>query len=309
MSKSEQRSSLRKADIIVACPGRLIDLMSDGSCNLSNVTYLVLDEADRMLDMGFEPDIRKIIAAIPAHRQTAMFSATWPRSVQVLAKDFLSSSFVRVVVGAEKLAANVRVQQLVEVTRGIDVRKHRLLDLLSKYYNTKGKILIFVLYKAEAPMLQKLLTSRNYACDSLHGNLTSVQRALALENFKKGRPPILIATDVAARGLDIPSVEYVINFSFPLTVEDYVHRIGRTGRAGATGISHTFFEPHDRHLCGALVGVLRQAKANIPEDLLAFGATTKRKEPKLGKIVIPPVGEQKTNGHITFDDSESEESS
>jgi ATP-dependent RNA helicase DBP3 len=304
LDKRKQVQQIRRADIIVACPGRLLDHLGDGSCDLSQVSYLVLDEADRMLDMGFEPDIRKIISQVKQERQTAMFSATWPKSVQCLANDFLSSP-VRIVVGSEKLAANGRVQQIVEVTNGEEERKRKLLGLLSKYHK-KGKVLVFVLYKHEAPTLERLLNSRGYPCGSIHGNKTSPARAEALECFKQGKPSILVATDVAARGLDIPSVEFVINYSFPLTVEDYVHRIGRTGRAGATGISHTFFEKHDKNLCGALVGVLKQAKADIPEELLAFGIATKKKEPTIGRIDIAPKAAN--SGHITFADSSSEES-
>jgi len=278
----------------VACPGRLLDLVNEGTCDLSDVSYMVLDEADRMLDMGFERDIRKIFSFVKKDRQTLMFSATWPKSIQLLAADFLNNP-IRVVVGSEDLSANSRVEQIVEVIQK-DARDARLFELLKAYHKKGEKMIVFVLYKAEASRLEKLLSSRGFPCTSIHGDKSSPARAEALSAFKRGSPPLMIATDVAARGLDIPKVEYVINFSFPLTVEDYVHRIGRTGRAGANGISHTFFHRDDKSLSGELIGVLRAAKANIPEELKAFGTTTKRKEPKLGKIDL---------GHsaarITFD--------
>jgi ATP-dependent RNA helicase DBP3 len=299
--KEGQRNAFlsSNADIVVACPGRLLDLINEGCCDLSQVSYVVLDEADRMLDMGFERDIRSIFAKVQKKRQTLMFSATWPKSVQLLASEFLDNP-IRVVVGSEDLAANSRVEQIVEVI-DMDARDKRLFELLKSYHKQGEKMLIFVLYKKEATRIETLLTRRGFACTSIHGDKTSPARAQALEAFKKGNPPLMIATDVAARGLDIPKVEYVINYSFPLTVEDYVHRIGRTGRAGATGISHTFFHKHDKALSGELIGVLRTAKANIPEELLAFGTATKKKEPKLGKIDTNYV-----SNRITFEDSDSE---
>jgi ATP-dependent RNA helicase DBP3 len=298
--KEGQRNAFlsSNADIVVACPGRLLDLINEGCCDLSEVSYVVLDEADRMLDMGFERDIRAIFAKVQKKRQTLMFSATWPKSVQLLASEFLVNP-IRVVVGSEDLAANSRVEQIVEVIE-MDARDKRLFELLKSYHKQGEKMLIFVLYKKEATRIEMLLTRRGFACTSIHGDKTSPARAQALESFKKGNPPLMIANDVAARGLDITKVEYVINYSFPLTVEDYVHRIGRTGRAGATGISHTFFHKHDKSLSGELIGVLRAAKAPIPEELLAFGTATKKKEPKLGKIDTNHVANR-----ITFDsDSE-----
>eukprot|EP01127_Copromyxa_protea_P009292 TRINITY_DN2177_c0_g1_i2.p1 TRINITY_DN2177_c0_g1~~TRINITY_DN2177_c0_g1_i2.p1 ORF type:complete len:540 (-),score=188.92 TRINITY_DN2177_c0_g1_i2:24-1643(-) len=294
--KDPQRRAFKnsQADVVVACPGRLLDLIQEGAVDLSEVDYMVLDEADRMLDMGFERDIRQIFGMIQKKRQTLMFSATWPKSVQILAGEFLDNP-IRVVVGSEDLTANSRVEQIVEVI-DMEKRDDRLLTLLKQYHKKGEKIIVFVLYKKEAGRIETLLQRRGFNCCSIHGDKSSVLRAEALANFKKGSPPIMIATDVAARGLDIPKVEYVLNYSFPLTVEDYVHRIGRTGRAGATGISHTFFHKHDKSLSGELIGVLRQAKANIPEELLAFGTATKKKEPKLGKIDL-----NQTNSRITFD--------
>jgi len=148
--------------------------------------------------------------------------------------------------------------------------------------------------------LENFLNRRGWKAISIHGDKNQNQRNVALQQFISGKSPLLIATDVAARGLDIPKVEYVINYSFPLTVEDYVHRIGRTGRAGATGISHTFFQKFDKAHTGGLVAILKQAKQHVPEELLAFGVATKKKEPTVGRINLDATQSK----HITFDDSD-----
>jgi ATP-dependent RNA helicase DBP3 len=264
--KQQQKAELRAgADVVVATPGRLLDLIEEGALNLSEIKIVVLDEADRMLDEGFEPAIRSIISKCPGNasssgsysgvRQTIMFSATWPEEIRALAHSFLRDSAIRVTVGSEELAANHRVTQIVEVVQAFEKSK-KLFQILEKYHKSrKNKILIFVLYKKEAVMLQDSLKAKGYTAGAIHGDKGQFDRMESLEAFKNGSVPLLIATDVAARGLDIPQVEYVINYSFPLTVEDYVHRIGRTGRAGATGTSHTFFTDFDKGLAGALVGV------------------------------------------------------
>jgi len=303
VAKFDQVKALRGgAQIIVGCPGRILDLVNEGNCDLSEVDYLVLDEADRMLDMGFERDIRTIFGHVKKQRQTAMFSATWPKAIQQLASEFLTAP-VRVTIGSEDLSANVRVQQIVEVI-DMDNRDARLFELLRKYHDPQQeKILIFALYKKEAARLEIVLNKKGWSCASIHGDKSTPQRSKALEDFKRGNPPLLIATDVAARGLDIPQVAYVINYSFPLTVEDYVHRIGRTGRAGASGISHTFFHKFDKGNSGELIAVLRKAGQDVPEELKAFGTFTKKKEPKLTGKLETNVS---TGGHITFD-SDSDE--
>jgi ATP-dependent RNA helicase DBP3 len=301
-SKAPQKTALRAgAHVIVATPGRLLDLVNEGECNLSEVSYLVLDEADRMLDLGFEKDIRTIIGMTPATRQTLMFSATWPQEVQKLASQFLNNP-IKVTIGTEALTANKNVQQIVEVIED-NARKDRLLQLLSQYHKTrKNKVLVFVLYKKEATYIENFLRQKGWTNASIHGDKSQTDRLEALAAFTTGKIPLLIATDVAARGLDIPKVEYVINYSFPLTIQDYVHRIGRTGRAGAKGISHTFFQQFDKKMAGELVGVLRESNQQVPEDLLKFGVAIKKKEPKLGKI--SQVNE--SNTRITFDSDEDE---
>lgn len=184
-----------------------------------------------MLDKGFENDIRQIVAKTNKNRQTAMFSATWPESVRKLANDFLNNP-MKVVIGSPDLSANNNVTQIVEVIDNPMDKDRCLLNLLKQYHTKKNRILVFVLFKKEAPRVENLLANHGYEVQSIHGDKSQFQRMEVLKAFKDGFYPLLIATDVAARGIDIPNVEYVINYTFPLTIEDYVHRIGRTGRAG-----------------------------------------------------------------------------
>eukprot|EP00986_Skeletonema_menzelii_P000330 scaffold92_cov140-Skeletonema_menzelii.AAC.9 len=316
--KQAQQDVLRKGvDCVVATPGRLKDLVNDRSCDLSKISNLVLDEADRMLDMGFEEDVRFIISQCKdkESRQTAMFSATWPAVIQKLAMEFMVHP-ICVYVGFESivgsngenavddsLSANKRVSQTVEVIDDRE-REPRLRELLKKYTSGKRKndrILVFALYKKEAARLEGTLNRWGYSCASIHGDKTQDKREQALREFKDGSCPILVATDVAARGLDIPDVEVVLNYTFPLTIEDYVHRIGRTGRAGKNGISYTFFQPGDKSHAGELQQVMKQAGQDIPESLMKFGSTIKKKEHKLYGNFGPKAGPMKKAVKITFD--------
>jgi ATP-dependent RNA helicase DBP3 len=230
--KDTQYTALKTANIIVATPGRLNDLVNEGAANLGNVQYLVLDEADRMLEKGFEEEIRKIIGQTKASsRQTLMFTATWPPSVRELAMSFMRDP-VKITIGdnhSGELRANARIEQIVEV---IDPKEKqwRLLQLLKQHQSGKKKddrILVFCLYKKEATRIEEFIRSKGFRVAGIHGDLPQSKRTASLELFKNGTVPILVATDVAARGLDIPAVKVVINVTFPLTAEDYVHRIGR----------------------------------------------------------------------------------
>ncbi|WVN87044.1 ATP-dependent RNA helicase DBP3 [Cryptococcus depauperatus CBS 7841] len=291
VGKEGQVKSLSDRDvrIVVGTPGRLLDLTDQGELDLSSISYLVLDEADRMLDAGFENDIRKIIAHTPDHsagRQTVMFSATWPESVRRLASSFLNDP-VRITVGSDELSANKRIEQFVEVLdspRDKDARLiHHLRSHLKAYPNSAAsptRILVFALYKKEAQRLEYTIRRGGYAVGALHGDMTQDARFKALDLFKTGKQNVLVATDVAARGLDIPDVGLVINVTFPLTTEDFVHRCGRTGRAGKTGKAVTFFtgENHEKSLAGEFMRVLRDAGAQIPKEMDRFPTTIKKKE-------------------------------
>ncbi|GAB2263669.1 hypothetical protein Droror1_Dr00025803 [Drosera rotundifolia] len=281
-SKGPQISALKAGvDIVIGTPGRLKDLIEMGVCHLQDVSFVVLDEADRMLDMGFEPDVRKIFSHTCSVRQMVMFSATWPTAVHELAQEFMDPSPVKVVVGSKDLAANHDVMQIVEVLDD-RARDQRLVALLEKYHHSKvNRVLVFVLYKKEAVYIENMLRQKGWKVVSIHGDKDQNSRTRALSSFKDASCPLLIATDVAARGLDIPDVEVVINYSFPLTTEDYVHRIGRTGRAGKKGVAHTFFTQHNKGLAGELVNVLREAGQVVPASLMKFGTHVKKKESKL----------------------------
>lgn len=194
---------------------------------------------------------------------------------------------------------NIEIVEVIEKHH----RDRQLVELLKKYHASgKNRCLIFVLYKREATVVLNNLLAKGYNAGAIHGDKAQVDRTAALAKFKSGEVPLLIATDVAARGLDIPQVEYVLNYSFPLTVEDYVHRIGRTGRGGRSGISHTFFTDDDKGLAGALVGVLQQANQEVPKEIYKYPLITKKKSDKLYGDFGPKadlVGKKATK--ITFD--------
>jgi ATP-dependent RNA helicase DBP3 len=303
--KDPQVAACRKAHIVVATPGRLNDLIGDGSADLSKAEYVVLDEADRMLDKGFEEAIRQIISQTPKKRQTLMFTATWPPSVRDLASTFMNSP-VRITIGdnqSGELRANVRIKQLVEV---VDPRakEQRLLQLLKQYQSGKNKddrILVFCLYKKEAMRIENFIRMKGFRVGGIHGDLSQEKRSASLAAFKEGHVPLLVATDVAARGLDIPAVKLVINVTFPLTAEDYVHRIGRTGRAGKEGLAITLFTEHDKALSGSLINVLKAANQDVPEDLMKFGTTVKKKEHGAYGAFYKDTDNTKAATKITFD--------
>jgi len=263
---------------VVGTPGRIVDFLSDDTLNLSSVEFFVLDEADRMLDLGFEPQIQEMASRLPTHR-TIMFSATWPSSIQKMASRYLKTPITITIGEAQGEAkACATVQQIIEVINDPNARDPRLRELIQQYHkNRKNRVLIFVLYKKEAVRVEQKVARWGWKVASIHGDKTQLDRTKALAGFKDGSCPLLIATDVAARGLDIPDVEYVINFTFPLTIEDYVHRIGRTGRAGKTGIAHTLFTNNDKSHAGELANVLKLANLPVPEALSNFGCAVKKK--------------------------------
>jgi ATP-dependent RNA helicase DDX3X len=261
---TQLRQIERGCDLLSATPGRLVDLIERGRVSLSNIRYLVLDEADRMLDMGFEPQIRRIVQGedMPGihERQTLMFSATFPRDIQMLAKDFLKD-YIFLSVGRVG-STSENITQKIEYVEDADKRSV-LLDILAM--EPKGGLtLVFVETKRMADMLSDFLIGSNYPATSIHGDRTQREREMALQTFRQGRTPILVATAVAARGLDIPHVTHVVNYDLPSDIDDYVHRIGRTGRAGNTGISTAFFNRGNRNIVRDLIELLREANQDIP---------------------------------------------
>jgi ATP-dependent RNA helicase DBP3 len=201
-----------------------------------------------------------------------MFSATWPPAVRGLADTFMRGP-IRVTVGSDELTANKRVEQRVEVLDDNRAKERRLQAFLREIgagprgKNATDKVLIFALYKKEASRIEETLRRNGFSVTGIHGDMTQPQRMASLDSFKNGVTPLLVATDVAARGLDIPQVEQVINVTFPLTIEDYVHRIGRTARGGRTGRSMTFFTEEDKAHAGELVKILKDSEMPVPEEM------------------------------------------
>ncbi|KAK9251444.1 P-loop containing nucleoside triphosphate hydrolase protein [Lipomyces tetrasporus] len=259
----------RGAEILVGTPGRIIDLLSANSgrvTNLKRVTYLTLDEADRMFDMGFEPQVMKIIGNIRPDRQTVLFSATFPKQMEALARKVLTKP-VEIVVGARSVVAP-EITQIVEV-RPEDTKFVRVLELLGDMYNNDedARTLIFVERQEGADHLLKLLMARGYPCMSIHGGKDQLDRDSTIIDFKNGVVPILVATSVAARGLDVKQLKLVVNYDCPNHMEDYIHRVGRTGRAGNLGTAVTFITPQQDREAVDIAKALKFSQQVVPEPV------------------------------------------
>ena len=244
----------------IATPGRLVDHLQLGNFKLKNITMLTLDEADRMLDMGFSPQLSEILRFLPAKRQSLLFSATWNSDVSELAKKYLNDHLVRVAVGETSQAAKSVNQVLIQTT---EVGKRDL--LLEEINAEKGSILVFAGTQVRAESVANYLEEYGVKVNRIHGGRSQGQRSTALKQFAEGKIKVLIATDIAARGIDVLQIAKVINFDLPQVAEDYIHRIGRTGRAGASGVACTFLATEDKKRWDEIVLLLKKTDSPVPK--------------------------------------------
>jgi len=260
---SQQAKALKAGvDIIVATPGRLIDQKKVLNIDFSKIQFLVLDEADRMLDMGFLPDMKKIISWLPDDRQTLLFSATMPGEIRKLSKDIMKSP---VNVETERQKPTESVEQ-----RAYFLRSNQKVPLIKKIFNTIqwDSCIIFTSTKKGTDELQRLLKKEGIQAASIHGDRTQDERNKALQDFKNGTYPVIVATDVLARGIDIKGVSMIVNYDVPKTSDDYIHRIGRSGRYDQTGIAVTFITKRDNRLFGSIDNIKgnKIKKISVPEN-------------------------------------------
>merc|ERR1719347_2092395 len=302
---SEQIAELKRgAEIIVCTPGRMIDMLAANSgkvTNLKRVTYLVLDEADRMFDMGFEPQVMRVMDNCRPDRQTVMFSATFPRQMEGLARRILMKP-VEVQVGGRSVVSN-EIEQNVEVVEE-DNKFLKLLEVLGKY-TEQGSCLVFVDKQEHADGLLKDLMNASYtSCASLHGGIDQYDRDSTITAFKQGKVQILVATSVAARGLDVKDLILVVNFDCPNHYEDYVHRVGRTGRAGNQGFAYTFITSEQDWYSGEIIKALELSESLVKQDLRDLFTKYKLRMESEGKKVKSGGGFGGTG--FKFDEAEAQ---
>ncbi|KAF9919630.1 hypothetical protein FBU30_010724 [Linnemannia zychae] len=268
--KSQKEQLAKGCDILIATPGRLIDAVERGLVSLSKIKYTVLDEADRILDMGFEPAIRQIMSATDMPKdeslQIALFSATFPSNIQVLARDFLKSDYIRIRIGRIGGTTSDITQKVVKV-EDYD-KEDALIKLLIS--QPPSRTMIFVDSKRRADNLDDILYNKHFPCISLHGDRNQREREAAMDAFKSGRSPILVTTSVASRGLDIKDVLHVINYDMCNDIDEYVHRIGRTARAGNPGLATTFYTDRNTNVAPQLVKLLIECEQVVPDFLQEF---------------------------------------
>jgi ATP-dependent RNA helicase RhlE len=274
---SQIRRLRDKVEIISACPGRLLDHINRGTIDLSKVEVLVLDEADHMFDMGFLPDVRRIVKSLPAQRQTLLFSATMPDDIRKLANDLLKNP-VNIKIGGTAPVESVSHRFYPVQMEG---KTALLKDILDK--TEMESVLIFTRTKSRAKSVALQLDRSGYKVTSLHGNLTQQKRQVALDGFRDGRYEIMVATDIAARGIDVTRISHVINYDMPATTEAYTHRIGRTGRAAKTGDAFTFVTGQDVDLAHSLKRVLGEKLEYKSVDGLTIVMPTSQAGDKTGR--------------------------
>ena len=291
VNKNPQIRALRHgSELVVACPGRLLDLHSTGDIDLSHVEVLVLDEADRMCDMGFLPDIKRILQLLPSNRQNLFFSATMPPDIRGLADQFLHQP-ERVQIGMIAPAKTVE-HALYPVSQ--KQKKNLLLALLPTL--ATGRVLVFTRTKYRARNLARDLGRKGYKVAALQGNMSQNQRVKAMSGFREGKYDMMIATDIAARGLDVAEITHVINFDMPATVDDYTHRIGRTGRARQDGEALTFMIPDDLPLVRRIERLLKKPIERRYLDGFAYGQKSERPAVQADAPAVPTADPTNASG-------------
>jgi ATP-dependent RNA helicase RhlE len=287
------RALQRGVDVLVATPGRLLDLMQQGFVHLDRIETFVLDEADRMLDMGFLPDLRRIIAKLPANRQNLLFSATMPEPIERLAQTILRNP------------ASVRIAPVKATTELIEqsvyfVSREQKSPLLVSYLTERGvtRALVFTRTKRGADRVSRQLNRCGIRAEAIHGDKSQAARQRALSDFKSDRTQVLVATDLAARGIDVDGISHVLNYDIPEEAETYVHRIGRTGRAGASGIAVSFCGPDDRGYLKAIERLTRRA-LNVETDLVASLPPVPAAPPRAPTPKLQAVG-QRPRRHLAM---------
>jgi ATP-dependent RNA helicase RhlE len=281
---AQVRAISNGVDVLVATPGRLLDLMNQGHVNLNHLEFLVLDEVDRMLDMGFIVDVKRIISKLPTHRQSIFLSATMPPKISELAKTLLRHP-VRVEVAPQATTVKLVQQKVLFV----DERNKNavLLELLRR--EDLRCVLIFTRTKRRANKVAEMLTDHGIRADAIHGNKSQGQRTRALENFKSGHARVLVATDIAARGIDVDDISHVINYDMPVDqVDNYVHRIGRTARAGAKGTAYSLCASHERDALREIEDLIRMRIEVMPHSLHSNTARD-----AVGAAARPPPKQQR----------------
>ncbi len=275
-SMQKQLKQLRRRPrLIIGTPGRLNDHLKRNSLKINNTYFLVLDETDRMLDMGFAPQIEQILKYVPKKHQTLLFSATLPQNIIRIAERYLNLP-VRIRVGSTTTPITKIKQEIMQVSEG---NKYDI--LLEQLYNRKGSILLFVKTKRNADKMVERLRDDGHSCDCMHGNLRQSKRQRTLIAFRAGKIRILVSTELAARGLDVPSIQHVINYHLPQVPEDFIHRIGRTARAGAEGCALTFITPNDRQMWNEIQKLINP---NAKQEFNSFKKSRYKRKNKFSRF-------------------------
>ena len=297
--QKQLRQLSRRPRLIIGTPGRLNDHLQRRSLKLNETYFLVLDETDRMLDMGFTPQIEQILKFIPKKHQTLLFSATLPQNIIRIAERYLNNP-ARIRVGSTTTPITKIKQEVMQVSEG-----DKYNELLNQLHKRKGSILLFVKTKRNADKMVDRLRADGHSCDCMHGNLRQSKRQRTLISFRAEKIRILVSTELAARGLDVPSIQHVINFHLPQVPEDFIHRIGRTARAGAEGCALTFITPNDRQMWNE---IQRLINPNSKQEFNTFKKSNHRGKRSFSRFKKPGNSENQSSKGKFFSKSNDDQS-